>query len=116
MWKSLKDWKQMTTVWIDSKFMDINVAEIKAKAEYYTKIVNKCVKNMPGNPVLDNLKSLVYEFKDSMPVVVALRNKDLKEYHWEEIRKIIGKEFTIDDNFTLKNLIELDVMKNMIEI
>ena len=25
MWKSLKDWKQMTTVWIDSKFMDINV-------------------------------------------------------------------------------------------
>ena len=32
---------------------------------------------MPPNPVLDKLKEMVFEFKDTVPVVVALRNKDL---------------------------------------
>ena len=32
---------------------------------------------MPKNPVLDKLKDLVFEFKETMPVVSALRNKDL---------------------------------------
>jgi len=38
---------------------------------------------MPPNPVLDKLKTLVFEFKDTIPVVVALRNKALRDYHWK---------------------------------
>ena len=37
---------------------------------------------MPPNPVLDLLKMLVFEFKDTIPVVTALRNKALTETHW----------------------------------
>ena len=37
---------------------------------------------MPPNPELDKLKSLVFEFKDTIPVVVALRNKALTNTHW----------------------------------
>ena len=32
---------------------------------------------MPPNSVLDKLKQLVWEFKDTVPVVVALRNTAL---------------------------------------
>ena len=46
---------------------------------------------MTQNAVLDKVKKMVYQFKDTMPVVVALRNKDLKDYHWSEIKRIIGK-------------------------
>lgn len=46
-----------------------------------------------------------------MPVVVALRNPELKDYHWKEIKSIIGKEFEIDDDFTLRKLVDLDVVK-----
>ncbi len=45
-----------------------------------------------------------------MPVVIALRNKNLKSYHWDAIKKIIGKEFEINDEFTLKNLIDMNVV------
>jgi dynein heavy chain len=38
---------------------------------------------MPPNPVLDKLKVMVFEFKDTVPVVVALRNKDLQDIHWK---------------------------------
>jgi dynein heavy chain, axonemal len=46
----------------------------------------KCVKNMPPNPVLEKIKGLVFEFKDTIPVVVALRNPALRETHWLTIK------------------------------
>jgi hypothetical protein len=64
---------------------------------------------MPPNPVLDKLKILVLEFKETIPVVVALRNPALTPSHWTVIKEeIIGKDFDImDDLFTLKIFIDL---------
>ena len=64
---------------------------------------------MPPNPVLDKLKILVLEFKETIPVVVALRNPALTLSHWTVIKEeIIGKDFDImDDLFTLKIFIDL---------
>ena len=46
---------------------------------------------MPPNTVLDKLKMLVFEFKDTIPVVVALRNTALTNIHWAVIKMdIIG--------------------------
>ena len=118
MWKSLKEWKQLTEEWTETKFNDINVQEIKQKGDHYNKVVTRCSKNMPSNPVLEELKSFIYEFKETMPVVVALRNKDLQELHWKEMVKIIGGNFTypIDSNFKLKDLIKMDVVSSVNEI
>ena len=32
---------------------------------------------MPNNAVLDELKDLVNDFKNAMPIVIAMRNKNL---------------------------------------
>ena len=32
---------------------------------------------MPGNVVLDELRNLVNDFKNAMPIVIAMRNKNL---------------------------------------
>jgi dynein heavy chain len=67
-------------------FNEIDTDAIKLQAENYTKIVNRCIKNLPPNPVAELLKTLVFEFKNTMPVVMALRNKNLREHHLEEIK------------------------------
>lgn len=37
-----------------------------------------------------------------MPIVVALRNENLKEHHWKEIKDLIQADFVITDpEFTL---------------
>lgn len=80
----------------------MNAIAIKEEIDGYVKIIARCTKNLPANPVLEELRSLVFEFRDTMPVVMALRNKNLRPHHWVEIKECIGKPFDIDDEaFTL---------------
>ena len=52
---------------------------------------------------------MVDTFKAAMPVVMALRNENLKIEHWKEIKALIGFDFDIEDeNFTLESLIKLN--------
>lgn len=49
------------------------------------------------------------EFKQSMPIITSLRNPSLKQRHWDEIERMIGKSIVKDKTFTLGNLIEMKV-------
>ena len=106
----------MTKSWRDGKFNEIDTEQIITKSDYFTNIIKKSQKKLPPNPILDDLRDIVYEFKDTMPVVIALRNKHLKEHHWKDIKEQIGQEFELDDDFTLQDLIEMDVKKAMKEM
>jgi dynein heavy chain len=47
-----------------------------------------------------------------MPIVVALRNDNLKEHHWKEIKDLINADFNImDPEFTLQSLIDLNAVQ-----
>ena len=47
-----------------------------------------------------------------MPIVVALRNENLKEHHWKEIKDLIQADFDIaDPEFTLQSLIDLNAVQ-----
>lgn len=91
-----------------SIFEEINVQEIKQYCDRYSRIVTKCTKKLPINPVLDKFKRLLSTFKDAMPVVIALSNKKLQQdiEYWRHIQKIVKTEFVIDKNFKLKDLID----------
>jgi len=52
-----------------------------------------------------------------MPIVTNLRNVNLTETHWEEIRNIVGPGLDIEsEEFTLQSLIDLDVVQFQEEI
>jgi hypothetical protein len=59
-------------------FDEINVEEIKQYSDKYTRIITKCTKKLPANPVLEIFRKLLTTFKDAMPVVIALSNKKLQ--------------------------------------
>jgi dynein heavy chain len=52
-----------------------------------------------------------------MPIVMALRNPDLKEHHWDEINEMIGQTLNVDEEgFTLQSLIDMNVVQFMEQI
>lgn len=57
------------------------------------------------------------DFKNAMPIVKALRNDNMTENHMREVYDKIGREINVkDEKFTLKNLIELNMMEFVDEI
>jgi len=69
------------------------------------------------NPISNKLKEMVETFKGAMPIVTALRNEDLKESHWKEIKDLIQADFDINDpEFTLQSLIDLNAVQYMEDI
>ena len=71
---------------------------------------------MIPNQVLEQLKAKVYEYKDTMPVVMALNNVNLQDHHKRDIHKIIGKVLVNNDDLLLNHLLELNVSKVQEEI
>lgn len=79
----------------------------------YTKTVIQCERNLPvTSTAVAKLKSLVFDFRETMPIVEALGNKNLKDIHWEDIKINILNipEFPLESRqFTLGQLIEFNV-------
>lgn len=47
-----------------------------------------------------------------MPIVTALRNPDLKEMHWNDIKEMIGQDINVEEEgFTLQSLIDMNVVQ-----
>jgi dynein heavy chain len=60
---------------------------------------------------------MVDTFKGAMPIVVALRNENLKDHHWKQIKDLIQADFDIQDpEFTLQSLIDLNAVQFQEEI
>lgn len=112
MWKSLKEWRGLTSEWVQTKFIDINAEEIQKIAETYAKIASRLEKSLPPNAIQEELKDLVDKFKQAMPIVVALRNSNLQESHWQQIRDLINADIQIKENpdFSLQSLLDLNVV------
>jgi hypothetical protein len=43
------------------------------------------------------LKQIVYAFKDTMPIVEALGNRNLENVHWDEIKAELKTDFALEE-------------------
>ena len=110
MWKSIDEFKNLAADWVKLPFNRINAKEMANKTDFYVRIVNRCEKNLPDNKVIGFLKKIVWELKDTIPVVVALRSPYLTQDHWNEIKHVVKGDFKLeDDSFTLQKLIGMNV-------
>ena len=90
MWISLEEWGTMTENWKKENFGSIDAPAIAKIAEKYAKIVKRIEGAIEMNPIQQKLRHLVEQFEAAMPIVMALRNPNLKEMHWADIREMIN--------------------------
>ena len=51
MWRSLNEWQDMNEVWLKTQFAVIDAADIKTKAEKFSKNCMRIEKNLEPNPI-----------------------------------------------------------------
>jgi dynein heavy chain len=114
LWRGMETWEGLTESWNATQFTTVEVEDINKKVAEYNKIAVKSQKAMEGNEVPIIWGAAVLQFKNTLPVVVALRNKALKERHWAMITEMIGQELNLEaEDFTLGALLEMGVDKHM---
>lgn len=114
MWHALDEWAIKTDEWKKTNFGDIDAPNISKQAENYAKICKRLEGALTANPVQARLKFLVEEFEAAMPIVMALRNPDMQDYHYNEINTIVGQVINFkEDGFTLQSLIDMNVVPYM---
>jgi hypothetical protein len=67
----------MKASWVTTQFKDINPTAIAKEADKYFAIAMKLEKTLDPNPIQEQLKDAVAQFKESMPIVKALGNPQL---------------------------------------
>lgn len=95
LWRSLKEWEEMTEEWLKTDFKDIDANKIKNIAEEYAKKCLRLEKNLEDNPIQSKLKVKVDTFKLAMPIVMALRNENLEDNHRQKINEVCGVEINV---------------------
>ena len=112
LWNSIFSWRQNTEKWQVSRFDDVDVEDIREQATQQAKIVLQCERHLPAeSSAVQYLKKLVFEFKETMPIVEALGSKHLKEVHWAEIKGILQiGDFPLEaKDFSLGELVDFNV-------
>jgi dynein heavy chain len=111
LWGALHEWNQKIPVWINTQFSQIDVQGIGADVERYYKIAQRSkALEENGNFVSEVLRTKVDSLRNTMPVVISLRDKSLQQRHWDNIKQVLNREINIQDpEFTLNSLIVMKV-------
>lgn len=110
LWQGSADWADMVLGWQAEHFDKLDVGGMEEITQKYHKMVFKIERGLPPNALAPRFRQQVDAIRNTLPVVQALRNQNLKSRHWDKIQEAIGAEIVRDDNFTLGYLLDLKVM------
>ncbi|KAL0218105.1 hypothetical protein RCL1_008953 [Eukaryota sp. TZLM3-RCL] len=99
---SLSKWT--TTVW---KCIDTELMEISTKN--FNRELKLLRKESRAYDAFNGLADLITNFLSTVPLIADLRNDSMRRRHWKEIAKITGQNFEISDDFTLKDMLSLEL-------
>ncbi|XP_069810836.1 dynein axonemal heavy chain 14 isoform X3 [Dendropsophus ebraccatus] len=112
LWEAKEEWGRLSTEWRQTSFENLNVDFIQRDVNRFSHTLFMLEKGLPPNDVVAELKQSITDFKQSLPIVVALRNPSLQARHWDLIHFTIGRMITKDKSFTLGNLLELRIFQH----
>nr|CAG4714465.1 unnamed protein product [Naegleria fowleri] len=108
IWKSIDEFSKKSEVWDTTDIQKQEISEIEQEVEKYYQLANE-LSRFGEDDVIRLLKKTVQVWKDNLPVILLIGNKDLKPHHWEQIFKGMGKESAKGASYTLRQLSTLGI-------
>ncbi|MGH0158836.1 UNVERIFIED_CONTAM: hypothetical protein FKN15_061612 [Acipenser sinensis] len=98
--------------WSQTLWVNLNVPLLQEGIDGFIKGLRKLPKEVRSLPVGFFLESKMKEFKDSIPLLLDLKNDALRERHWKDLMTRTGTEFDMNpDTFTLENMFAMEPHK-----
>ncbi|XP_064378089.1 dynein axonemal heavy chain 10 [Dromaius novaehollandiae] len=101
-----EEWSQ--TLWIN-----LNVQFLQEGIEGFLKTLRKLPKQVRSMPVAFHLEAKMKAFRDSIPLLLDLKNEALRERHWQELMERTGTSFEMTtETFTLENMFAMELHRH----
>ncbi|KAF2892470.1 hypothetical protein ILUMI_13689 [Ignelater luminosus] len=110
IYKVYKAQKQARDVWGRTLWSNLNPQALVDGIENFMKDFRKLPKNTRQYPVGQMLDLKMKQFKNVVPLMVALKNEALRERHWRELMTKTGQFFDMSpERFTLDNMFAMEL-------
>uniref|UniRef100_A0A8C5W1I2 Dynein axonemal heavy chain 14 n=1 Tax=Microcebus murinus TaxID=30608 RepID=A0A8C5W1I2_MICMU len=107
LWEAKEDLRTLFWQWRKCSLQSIDTESVQRNVSKWMHIIYVLEKGLPKNDMVKHLKQSVTEFKQELPIIIALSNPCLKPRHWAALQEIVGKSISLDKNCTLENLLTL---------
>ncbi|XP_074525804.1 dynein axonemal heavy chain 10 [Halichoeres trimaculatus] len=109
VYKALKDAK---AEWSQTLWVDLDIQLLQEGAEGFIKRLRQLPKDVRALPVAFFLDGRLKEFKESLPLLLDLKNEALRDRHWKELMERTGTSFEMNtESFTLENMFAMELYK-----
>uniref|UniRef100_G1MBG8 Dynein axonemal heavy chain 14 n=1 Tax=Ailuropoda melanoleuca TaxID=9646 RepID=G1MBG8_AILME len=105
LWEFQEEWRTLFWEWRTSTLHSIDTESVHRNVSKWMHKILILEKGLPKNDMVTHLKQSVTEFKQELPIIMALGNPCLKPRHWEALQEIIGRSVSLDKNCTVENLL-----------
>ncbi|XP_048968435.1 dynein axonemal heavy chain 14 isoform X2 [Canis lupus dingo] len=116
LWEAQEEWRTLFWEWRNTTLHSIDIESVQRSVSKWMHKITVLEKGLPKNDIVTHLKQSVTEFKQELPIFMALGNPCLKPRHWEALQEIIGKSVSLDKNCTVENLLALKMFQYENEI
>ncbi|XP_036372722.1 dynein heavy chain 9, axonemal [Megalops cyprinoides] len=99
---SMNDWK--TTRW-----REINVENMELECKRFSKDIRALDKETRAWDAFAGMDSMVKNILTSLRAVAELQNSAIRERHWHQLMQATGVRFTMDQDTTLADLLQLNL-------
>lgn len=110
LYKFYKTQKHAREVWGRTLWSNLDPQALQDGIDGFMKDYRKIPRSIRALPVGVTLDMTMKQFKNVIPLMVALKNEALRERHWQELMKKTGIEFDMaPDRFTLDNMFAMEL-------
>ena len=112
LWKSIEEWDMLIKEWLNKLLDEIKVDLVQKDVNRFTQNIFLLEKGLPQNDLVPKLKDKVQDFKKALPIIISLRNPNLKPRHYAELKQLIGHDLISEHHkITMSVLLDADVSR-----
>jgi dynein heavy chain, axonemal len=118
LWQGHCDFQALCAEWAGTPYREIDLAIMDESIQKMQKDCRQLERALPPNHKVPQLRKLVDEHKEVLPVLTALANPALKEQHWAKLSETAGIPLSGPDGaeLTLSHLLKMQITSCQTEI
>ncbi|KAK6624941.1 hypothetical protein RUM44_011805 [Polyplax serrata] len=107
-----RDQKTAQETWAKTLWVNLNPNTLVDGMENFMRDFKRLKKELRQSPVGVAVEQKMKEFKNTIPLMVELKNEALRERHWKQLMEKTGQTFDMSpDRFTLENMFAMEIHK-----